>query len=54
MIYAAELALAAGDKKRAADLLHQLTQLPNDVEWEFEITRDREVARSLLDRLGTR
>jgi len=50
LIYAAELALETGDRDRGCTLLEQALGAPADPEWEFEINRDRERARFLLDR----
>ena len=50
LIYAAELALETGDNDRACTLLQQALTSPADPDWEFEINRDRERARTLLDR----
>jgi len=52
LTYAAELAIGNGQRDRAADLLRQLIESPIDAEWEFENNRDREIARSLLERIG--
>jgi hypothetical protein len=52
MIYAAELAIERGDRDRARALLQQIVESPIDVEWEFENTRDRQIARSILERLA--
>jgi TRAP transporter T-component len=52
IIYAAELAIESGDRDRAFSLLQQAIGSPIDAEWEFENKRDRELARSLLDRLA--
>jgi hypothetical protein len=49
--YAAELALDEGEHQRAAGLLEQIIASPADPEWQFENSRDREIARSLLTRL---
>lgn len=52
LMYAAELALDAGDRERATSLLQQLLESSIDADWEFEATRDRELARTMLDRLA--
>ncbi len=52
LIYAAELALDIGELHQAADLLRRLIDSSIDDEWEFENNRDREVARSLLERIA--
>lgn len=54
LIYAAELAIENGERDRASDFLRQLIESPIDAEWEFEDSRDRELARSLLDQLVRR
>ena len=51
LLYAAELALDEGEQERAARLLEEIIALPSDPEWQFENSRDREIARSLLARL---
>ena len=51
MIYAAELLLFIGDRRRASDLLQKVISLPLDPEWEFENLRDRRTARLMLDSL---
>lgn len=51
LLYAAELALDEGEQERAAGLLEQIITSPPDFEWQFENSRDREIARSLLARL---
>jgi hypothetical protein len=51
LIYAAELAIANGERDRASDLLRLVIESPIDAEWEFENSRDRELARSLLKRI---
>jgi tetratricopeptide (TPR) repeat protein len=50
LIYAAELALETGDHDRACSLLQQLIVSQNDPDWEFESKRDRQHARTLLER----
>lgn len=52
LAYAAELAIENGEIDRASDILRQLIESPIDAEWEFENTRDREFARSLLERIS--
>jgi hypothetical protein len=54
LIYSAELALDSGDHARASNLLQQVIESPSDTDWEFEINRDRRIARSLLDSLASR
>jgi Tfp pilus assembly protein FimV len=51
LIFSAELAIASGDRDRASDLLRLVIESPIDAEWEFEHRRDRELARSLLERI---
>jgi tetratricopeptide (TPR) repeat protein len=50
-IYAAELAITSGEFDRASDLLRQLIESPVEADWEFEGIRDRQIARSLLERI---
>lgn len=52
LIYAAEAALDAGDRDHATSLLRRVLQSSIDADWQFENNRDRELARSMLDRLG--
>lgn len=52
LAYAAELAIEAGERDRAADLLRRLIDNPIDTEWAFENNRDRDLARSLLNRIA--
>ena len=52
LLYAAELALDDGDQDRAAGLLQRVVTSPADPDWEFEILGDREIARSLLERIS--
>ena len=52
LIYAAELALHTGERDRAMILLRKVLESSIDADWEFENTRDREIARSMLDRLA--
>ena len=52
LVYAAELALDEGEQDRAAGLLEQIIASPKEPEWEFENSRDREIARSLLERIS--
>jgi hypothetical protein len=52
LVYAAELAVDEGDHDRARALLGQVLSLPDDPEWEYESERDRNIARSLLERLN--
>ena len=51
LLYAAELALDEDERERAADLLEEIIASPGEPEWEFETARDRQIARSLLDRI---
>lgn len=51
LIYAAELAFETDERDRAVSLLQNLLASPIDADWEFENNRDRETARSLLERL---
>lgn len=51
LMYAAEVALDSGNVDRVTFLLNKILQLPVDEDWEFENKRDRELARSMLDRL---
>ena len=51
LLYAAELALDEGEQERAAGLLEEIIAGPPEPEWEFENSRDREIARSLLERI---
>lgn len=53
LIYAAELALDAGERDRATSLLEKAIDAPIDPDWEFENARDRKAAHLLLERLGT-
>jgi tetratricopeptide (TPR) repeat protein len=52
LIYAAQLALDTGERDRATALLEQVLTSSIDSDWEFENNRDRELARSMLDRLA--
>jgi tetratricopeptide (TPR) repeat protein len=52
LLYAAELALDEGERERAAGLLEEIIASPSEPEWEFENSRDRETARSLLERIS--
>lgn len=52
LLYAAELALDEGEQERAAGLLKEIIASPSEPEWEFENSRDREAARSLLERIS--
>lgn len=51
LLYAAELALSSGEYDRAMSLLKRILESSIDPDWEFENNRDRELARSMLDRL---
>jgi tetratricopeptide (TPR) repeat protein len=48
LVYAAELAISTGDRERARSLLEGVLELKIDPEWEFEIQRDKALARDLL------
>jgi tetratricopeptide (TPR) repeat protein len=52
LIYAAELARDTGDRRRAVELLNQIIALPDDTDWEFELCRDRRIAREMIEKLG--
>ncbi len=52
LTYAAELAIENGERDCAADFLRQLIESPIDAEWGFEISRDRDLARSLLKQIA--
>jgi tetratricopeptide (TPR) repeat protein len=52
LLYAAELAIDEGERDRAKFFLEQIIQSPVVLEWEFENRRDRELARSLLEKLA--
>ena len=51
LLYAAELALDEGEQEHAAGLLEEIIASPSEPGWEFENSRDRETARSLLERI---
>ena len=51
LMYAAELAFESGEPERTSSLLQLLIESPSDAKWEFEHNRDRERARSMLERL---
>ena len=51
LLYAAELALDEGEQERAAGLLEEIIAAPPEPEWEFENSRDRKIARSLLEQI---
>jgi len=51
LLYAAELALDEGEQEYAAGLLEEIIASPSEPGWEFENSRDRETARSLLERI---
>jgi tetratricopeptide (TPR) repeat protein len=53
LLYAAELASDEGEQDRAAGLLEEIIASPSEPDWEFENSRDREIARSLLERIRT-
>jgi tetratricopeptide (TPR) repeat protein len=52
LVYAAELALDAGERERAIELLERVLASPIDPNWEFENRRDRSLARELLARFS--
>jgi hypothetical protein len=52
LLYAAELALETGERERARSFLERLLESSIDPDWEFENTRDRRLATSLLERLA--
>lgn len=52
LLYAAELALEDGEQERAAGLLEQIIASPSEKAWQFESSRDREIAKSLLERIS--
>lgn len=51
LLYAAELALHAGERDRAMSLLQRILESSIDPDWEFENTRDRELAHAMLARI---
>ncbi|HWP43186.1 MAG TPA: TRAP transporter TatT component family protein, partial [Blastocatellia bacterium] len=51
LVYAAELALDAGERDRAIGLLERVLASPIDPDWEFENRRDRALAEQMLARL---
>lgn len=52
LVYAAELAIDRGEWDRAVDLLRRVEALSIDPVWQFEIERDKRLARTMLDRLS--
>lgn len=52
LLYAAELALDAGERDHARLFLQRILESSIDPDWEFEDNRDRELARSMLDQLA--
>jgi len=52
LMYAAELSLESGERNRTSSLLRLVLESPIDAEWEFENKRDRERARSMLERIN--
>lgn len=52
LTYAADLAIDNGERGRAVSFLQQVIEQSIEAEWEFENKRDRELARSLLERLA--
>jgi hypothetical protein len=53
LLYAAELAIDAGERDRAARLLEQLLASAIEPGWEFENRRDRALAKEMLARLSS-
>jgi tetratricopeptide (TPR) repeat protein len=53
LLYAAELALDAGERDRATRLLEQMLASDIDPGWEFENRRDRRLAKEMLARLSS-
>jgi tetratricopeptide (TPR) repeat protein len=51
LMYAAELAIDAGETGRASDMLRRIVELPLDPAWEFEQQRDKSAAMAMLARL---
>jgi hypothetical protein len=51
LVYAAQLQIDRRDLKRAAFLLETVMGLPIDPDWEFENIRDKNLAKSMLERL---
>jgi hypothetical protein len=51
LIYAAELALQLGKTEHAGRLLRTVLECGGVPDWEFEATRDKQIARVLLERL---
>lgn len=51
LIYAAELASQTGEREHARSLLRRVLDSPPDPDWEFENSRDRVAAQSLLEQL---
>jgi tetratricopeptide (TPR) repeat protein len=52
LLYAAELALDAGDRERAAALFNHILEQPLDSDWEYENRRDQKLARAQLARIA--
>lgn len=51
LMYAAELAIDAGETGRASDMLRRIVESPLDPAWEFEQQRDKSAAMAMLARL---
>ncbi|HYM00237.1 MAG TPA: TRAP transporter TatT component family protein [Blastocatellia bacterium] len=52
LIYAAELAIDSGERSRAIDLLQRIMAKDLDLEWAFELERDKALAYRLLEKLN--
>jgi tetratricopeptide (TPR) repeat protein len=50
-VYFAELLLGVGEKDSACSHLESVLSIPDDVQWAFEIRRDRRIAKEMLARL---
>jgi hypothetical protein len=53
LVYAAELSIYQREDERARALIERILNSPVDPDWEYETRRDREIARTLLERLDT-
>jgi hypothetical protein len=51
LMYAAELAIDAGETGLASDMLRRIVESPLDPAWEFEQQRDKSAAMAMLARL---
>jgi hypothetical protein len=51
LLYAAELAIDAGERNRAISMFEKIITLPAEGDWEFEKRRDSEIARQRLEQL---